>query len=57
MFSQSETRDFIQSSPPVHGSNLIQSGFSQLTYNPIHNYLVLNRTRKPCANDYCNAEL
>jgi len=27
-------------------SNPIQSGCSQLTSNPIHTYLVLNRTRK-----------
>jgi len=38
-------------------SNPIQSGCSQLTFNPIHKYLVLNPARKLCASNYSNADL
>jgi len=38
-------------------SNPMHSGCSQLTSNPIHKYLVLNRTRKQRATNYPNAEL
>jgi len=49
-------------SNPIQSINLpiqcnpVQSGCSQVTSNPIHKYIVLNRTRKLYAANYSNAD-
>jgi len=37
-------------------SKPIQSGCPQLTSNPIHKFVMLNRPRKLCATNYSNAD-